>query len=151
MTLSHRQFASITAGLLARKGDAAPSLETLPLRPSVLNPAAIAPLTPARPASVKAKAAAAPRQRRSNRRVNLDLCEEEYERLGIAAAKHHASRPQILRAALKEHLDRLACSHGCNCIAPASACNDAAEAPRRPVAVGLEAVPRACGRQDAHD
>ncbi len=132
MTTSQRQFASITAGLLARKGDAAPSLETLPPRPSILTAAAIAPVAPPQPAPLKA--AARPRLRKSGRRVSLELCEDEYERLGIAAAKHHQTRPQILRTALKEYLDRLACSHGCNCIAPVVA--------PRPIAVGLEAIPR---------
>ncbi|MGC8535281.1 MAG: ribbon-helix-helix domain-containing protein [Rhizomicrobium sp.] len=134
MTMSHHQFASITAGLLARKGDAAPSLETLPARPSILSPAAIAPLAPPRPAP--AKATPAPRPKKSSQRVSLALGEDEYERLGIAAAKHHETRPQILRAALREYLDRLACSHGCSCIAPATR-TDAASPPRRPVAVGL--------------
>ena len=149
MTMSHRQFASISAGLLARKGDAAPSLDTLHLRPSILTATAIEPVAPRRPAP--AKAAAGPRPGKSNRNVNLALCEDEYERLGIAAAKHHKSRPQILRAALKEYLDRLACSQGCSCIAPA-ACTDAAgAAPPRPVAVGLEVFSRANGRIEARD
>ena len=135
MTMSHHQFASITAGLLARKGDAAPSLDTLPARPAILTTAAIAPAASPRPAP--AKPATAPRPRKSNRRVSLALGEEEYERLGIAAAKHHETRPQILRAALKEYLDRLACSHGCSCIVPPATRTDAAGTARRPVAVGL--------------
>jgi hypothetical protein len=137
MTTSPHQFASITAGLLARKGDAAPSLETLPPRPSILTAAAIASIAP--PQAAPLKAAARPRLRKTGRRVSLELCEDTYERLGIAAAKHHQTRPQILRAALKEYLDHLACSHDCSCMAPT--------APPRPVAVGLEAVPRvkACG------
>ena len=141
MTTHHHPFASITADLLARKGDAAPSLETLPPRPSRLTPAALGSVVPPQPAPLKATPR--PRLDKSGRRVSLELCEDAYERLGIAAAKHHQTRPQILRAALMEYLDRLACRQDCSCLAPA--------ATLRSVAVGRETVPWVKPRSDRLD
>ncbi len=91
--MSSVKFAAITASLLARKGDAAPSV-VVPVMP------------PPRPAWVRRDeqpSTSEPQQFETvekPRRVMISLTHEELERLDIAAIKKGATRHDIVRGAL---------------------------------------------------
>jgi hypothetical protein len=125
--VSDAKFAPITASLMARKGEAAPSLgakraldwtsEIFTLRepawefraPSVIEPEIarlkIAAVPPA---------SAAPKPRRIV--VSLNPC--EFERLGIAAVKKGVTRHELVREFMNAYLERLASelNHHCACL-----------------------------------
>ena len=98
--MSSVKFAAITASLLARKGDAAPSV-VVPV------------MSPPRPAWVPRdeKPSTSEPQQPENvekpRRVMISLTPEELERLNIAAIKKGATRHDIVRGALNEYFRRL--------------------------------------------
>ncbi len=98
--MSSVKFAAITASLLARKGDAAPSV-VVPVMP-----------TP-RPAWVprdEQPSTFEPQQFENvekPRRVMISLTQEELERLDIAAIKKGATRHDIVRGALNEYFRKL--------------------------------------------
>lgn len=103
------RFASITAGLLARKGEAQPwaqeiaqDVEKAPLifRPEPV-PLAITP-----PPSPPGK----------NRSCSLRMSAQDYERLGILAVKTGATRQQLLKQALNDLLTAKAQTLSCACL-----------------------------------
>jgi hypothetical protein len=104
----------MTASLLTRKGDAAPSF--------------VAPVpAPSRPALVpRDKPLREPRQPDSAeklRRTVISLSPEELDRLRIAAIKKGTSRHDIVRAALNDYFRKLSAEfpHPCACIESSSA------------------------------
>jgi hypothetical protein len=109
--VSSTKFAAITASLLARKGDAAPS---------VVAPAA----PPPRPALVPRGNQSFPSEPRQTdnseklRRVMVCITPEELERLDIAAIKKGTKRHEIVRSALDDYFRKLSAEfpHPCACI-----------------------------------
>ena len=112
--MSSTKFAAITASLLARKGDAAPS---------IVAPAAPPP-PPPRPALVPRdnhSFASEPRQTDDSeklRRVMVCITPEELERLDIAAIKKGTKRHEIVRSALDDYFRKLSAElpHPCACM-----------------------------------
>lgn len=113
--MSGTRFASITAGLLARKGEAMPwSQENeklipawrqpVPPPPVVTPPALAAALPPSTPLPPKEKS------------CSIRMSTHDYERLGIIAVKTGISRPQLLKDALAQFLAGQAKQHGCLCL-----------------------------------
>lgn len=109
--MSSVKFAAITASLLARKGDAAPSV--------------VVPVTPTpRPALVPRdeQPSTSEPQHFDNietpRRVMISLTREELERLDIAAIKKGATRHDIVRGALNEYFRKLSAElpRACACM-----------------------------------
>ena len=113
--MSSAKFASITASLLARKGEAQPwnsmgnslatqEAEKVPL--AWRTPLAVA--APPPPPPVKDKSCA------------VHMSAHDYERLGILAVKSDVSRQQLLKDALAQFLAGKAKDYGCVCL---GACN----------------------------
>lgn len=111
--MSSTKFAAITASLLARKGDAAPS---------VVAPAT--PPLPPRPALVARDNEPFPfePQQTDNpeklRRVMVCITPEELERLDIAAIKKGTKRHDIVRSALADYFRKLSAElpYPCACM-----------------------------------
>lgn len=109
--MSSMKFAAITATLLARKGDAAPS---------VVAPAA----PPPRPALVSRHEQSFPSEPRQTdnseklRRVMVCITPEELERLDIAAIKKGTKRHEIVRSALDDYFRKLSAEfpYPCACM-----------------------------------
>jgi hypothetical protein len=108
MEMSAR-FASITAGLLARKGEARPwtaEPEKLPLawrhEPARPEPLAATPPPPSPPDRERSCA--------------VRMSAQDYERLGILAVKTGSSRQQLLKQALADLLASRAQSLSCACL-----------------------------------
>jgi hypothetical protein len=109
--VSSAKFPAITANLLARKGDAAPSLVT-PLPP------------PPRPALVlhgDQSVFSEPRQPDNPdkpRRIMVFMTPGELERLDIAAIKKGTNRHDIVRGALNDYFRKLSAElpHPCACM-----------------------------------
>ena len=106
--MSGGKFASITAGLLARKGEAQPwpALTAEEPPPLAWRPALAAPPPP--PTEAKDKSCA------------LRMTQHDYERLGILAVKSGVTRQQLLKQALADFLAARAAQYGCACL---GACN----------------------------
>ena len=109
--MSSAKFASITASLLARKGEAQPwnnnSLGT--------QEAEKAPLAWHAP-----RAVAAPPPLAKDKSCAVRMSARDYERLGILAVKSGVSRQQLLKDALEQFLGGKAKDYGCACL---GACN----------------------------
>jgi hypothetical protein len=109
--VSSAKFAAITASLLARKGDAAPSV-VVPVR------------APSRPALVPRNGqtfAPAPRQPDNPeklRRIMVPITQEELERLCIAAIKKGTKRHDIVREALTDYFRKFSAElpYPCACM-----------------------------------
>ncbi len=101
------KFASITANLLARKGEAMPS--PLPAK----QPLAWTPKEDAQ----HAHDAKPPHDPNRPRRLFVPLSHDEHERLAIAAVKKNATTHQIVHAALEDYFQKLAADAQCQCIA----------------------------------
>jgi hypothetical protein len=141
--LSYAKFAPITGTLLARKGEAMPSLgakrsfgwahDTLPVRDTTpakevyreIPPAPttqIAPPEPARfPMPVEEIHVAAPKPHsvfEKPRRIVVSFTAAEFERLGIAAVKKGISRHDLVRDTMDGFLKRFAAdlSAPCACL-----------------------------------
>ncbi len=107
--MSSAKFAAITASLLARKGDAAPS--------------AVAPAPP-RPTLVRRddqRLSAEPPQpdnAEKLRRIMVCITPAELERLSIAAIKKGTNRHEIVRNALNDYFRKLSAEfpHPCACL-----------------------------------
>lgn len=106
--MSSVKFAAITANLLARKGDAAPSI--------------VAPVTaPPRPALVPRDDRPFPSESRQPengeklRRIVVCITQEELERLGIAAIKKDTNRHDIVRRALDDYFRKLSAEFPYRC------------------------------------
>ena len=98
--MSATKFAAITASLLARKGDAAPSVVvpvTASPRPALV-PRDEQPFTsePQLPDNIE-----------KPRRIMISITQQELERLDIAAIKKATSRHHIVRGALNEYFRKL--------------------------------------------
>ena len=126
--MSNPRFASLTADLFARKGDAMPSVAAA--KPSlfwqrVADPPP--PIAAPKPAHVPKSEAPPPLPPGEKpHRMMVTLSQAEFERIGIAAVKKGLTRQQVLRAALDAHLDRLKREYGgCGCMAMGAApCED---------------------------
>jgi hypothetical protein len=107
--MSTAKFASITAGLLARKGEAQPWAQEPGKMPlawrSDIRPAHAAPPPPP-PAK--------------DRSCSVRMSAHDYERLGILAVKSGVTRQQLLKDALAQFLAGKARDYGCACL---GACN----------------------------
>jgi len=114
--VSSAKFAAITASLLARKGDAKPSV-VVPVK------------TPPRPALVPRDDqpfASAPRQPddpEKPRRIVVPITQVELERLCIAAIKKGTKRHDIVREALSDYFRKLSAElpYPCACMEGGSA------------------------------
>jgi len=132
------RFASITADLLARKGEAIPSplaKPTLdwhnPLRMNGFRPEPApapapmhiaAPETPP-PAGI-AHSTIPMEEHHHPRRIQIGLSEEDHERLRIVAARREISRQQAVREALSEYFEKLGHDYRdeCRCISGGGSC-----------------------------
>lgn len=139
--VSTAKFASMTASLLARKGDAAPSLAMLPVRPSAFasdRPPApppmprhvddtVRPAPATRPENGKDRSLATPHDEGPEklRRIMVIVTTNEFEKLGIAAVKRDKSRHEIVRAALDAYFHQLAAElpRKCLCMADGPCCS----------------------------
>ena len=134
--MSSARFAPITSSLLARKGDASPSLATLPIRPSAFGdarppfpapPPVFAPECgePAKPQAPAPSASVHDNHAERPRRIVVSLTADEFEKLGIAAIKKDRSRHEIVRGALDAYFHQLATElpRACNCMAKGSCCS----------------------------
>jgi hypothetical protein len=145
--MSGGKFASLTAGLLVRKGEATPSLVAPGLaRPSgraaegveasvtvhsrepapewqELPPRGAAP-EPVFAQSVREIALHSDHPDKP-RRLMVSLSAEEYEMLGLIGVKKNATRHQLLRIAFDEYLLQLVeeFGEGCHCIANGGSCD----------------------------
>ena len=131
--MAYGKFAPMTSALLARKGEAAPSVVAAQIGPSGITPVTVgffdppAP-RPAAPPKPAPEPQAPPRRqpdvaRGEKRRVVLTLTPEEFERLGIAAVKSNVTRQEFAREALFQSLAKTARDHGsCPCMAGAGPC-----------------------------
>ena len=138
--MSYAKFAPITASLLARKGEAAPSFGTKrpvawtselpalrePVRdipPSFVTGSEFAHVetTPVQHDVAAPKPTAAPEK---PRRVVVSMSPCEFERLGIAAVKKGVSRHDLVRDTVNAYLARLATelNHSCACLQDGSHC-----------------------------
>jgi hypothetical protein len=112
--VSSAKFAAITASLLTRKGDAAPSLVT-PLPP------------PPRPALVLRDNVSSEPPQPDNpdkpRRIMVSITPGELERLDIAAIKKGTNRHDIVRTALNDYFRKLSAEfpYPCACMEAGSA------------------------------
>jgi len=102
--MSSTKFAAMTADLLARKGDAAPS---------VVMPVMTAPrptLVPHAEKLTMPEPPPFPQNEHSERprRIMVSITQDELEKLGIAAIKKGTSRHDIVRGALDEYFRKLA-------------------------------------------
>lgn len=109
------RFASITAGLLARKGEAQPWAQQmphdsdrapLPFRPEPV-PLAVTPQRSSPPPPLP------PVKERS---CSLRMSPQDYERLGILAVKTGSTRQQLLKQALNDLLTAKAQALSCACL-----------------------------------
>jgi hypothetical protein len=125
--MSDAKFASITSALLARKGEAAPSL-VMPAARHVPPPETRAPVR--RPVERREDASPAGDRKR---RVVVTLSGEEYVRLGIIAAKKNSTRHDMVRDVLFAELDAFARTEApdCRCINSGEPCDCAAESDHR--------------------
>jgi hypothetical protein len=125
--VSSVKFAAITATLLARKGDAAPSIfapVTAPPRPTLV-PRQSRPTAPPRQ----------PDNGEKPRRIMVAMTPEELERLAIAAIKLGFNRHDIVRSALDDYFRKMAAElpHACRCMeGPAIAARHAETRPAHP-------------------
>ena len=107
--MSSTKFASITANLLARKGEAEPSVVvpvTAPVRPTLV------------PRDDQPFASEPQRPVEKLRRIVISISQAELERLDIAAIKKGASRHDIVRGALSDYFRKLAAElpRACACM-----------------------------------
>ncbi len=129
--VSYEKFSSITAALLARKGEAVPSVVAGQIGPKGIEPVSrksfVQPLKrPKTQARTEHNAAAPHRARRATpgvvagtkRRIMLTLTNEEFERVGVAAVKRNVTRQQLARDALFAYLSAMAVEfEDCACLA----------------------------------
>ena len=110
--MSGTKFASVTAGLLARKGEAQPwNHNGMPETEKISLPWRTyteATATPPTPPPVK------------ERSCTIRMSAHDFERLGILAVKRDVTRQILLKDALAEFLDHKALDYDCACL---GACN----------------------------
>jgi hypothetical protein len=107
--MSSGKFASITAGLLARKGEAQPwpaaAAREEPSAPLVF-----------RPAPLQTRSAPPPPPPGREKTCSLRLSAQDFERLGILAVKSGTTRQQLMKQALAQLLADQAREYGCACM-----------------------------------
>lgn len=119
--MSATKFASITAGLLARKGEAMPWTQGGPQeneKPMAAWRQQSAPLpvvTPRAPIAAAVQPPSTPLPPK-DKSCSIRMSAHDYERLGIIAVKTGSSRPQLLKDALAGFLAAQARQHGCLCL-----------------------------------
>jgi hypothetical protein len=108
--MSSAKFASITAGLLARNGEARPWGQAEPVA---------APLS--WHGNIRAAMSTAPPPPPAgDRSCSVRMSAHDYERLGILAVKANVTRQQLLKDALNQFLGSKARDYACACL---GACN----------------------------
>jgi hypothetical protein len=121
--MSQPRFAPITASLLARKGNAAPSAMTeFAPPPPVMHEAPSMPEKIAAPPHLHEVPHAA--HDPQHKKLYVSLSHPEHERLAIAAVKTGLTRHQLIRDALDFYFEQLLRDMGedCRCVAGRS-CN----------------------------
>ena len=125
--MSGANFASLTAGLLVRKGEAKPSpmmaSETFPFAQRVAPaPAPPIPSAPVPTPETERRELPASSQKAGRpalpRRMVLQLSAKDYETLGLLAIKKGTTRQHLLRRALQEIVAEFVdqCNGSCHCI-----------------------------------
>ena len=115
--MSQTKFTPVTSRLLARKGDAVPSM--VAGKPSLISRLAERKASAASKVTANDSAQSGPPAKPHKMTVTLSAA--EYEKLGIAAVKKGVTRHQLVRAALDLHLERLRQEYaGCACMAGGS-------------------------------
>jgi hypothetical protein len=123
------KFAPITAALLVRKGEAAPSLApkrvldwTRGLRAVVSQRNQVAWPSVSEPQTLREHAWSeedvSPADNRKSRRVVLSFSAGEYVRLGIVAAKKDMTRHELVQAAIRNYFNQMSREFGgaCSCL-----------------------------------
>ena len=119
--MSRPQFASISADLLARKGEARPWNEPAILPPTFGPPPVMAPAVITPPAAWQAQPlppAPEPAPAHATldcKKISVRLSHHDYERLGILAVKQNSSRQKLLQEALDRLLSGMPQQFGGNC------------------------------------
>ena len=115
--MSSPRFAPITAGLLARKGEAQPwkQVGKVPVEQVEVEKVASIPWQPYTPPVV-----AGQHPPGKDRACSIRMSAQDYERLGILAVKKDTTRQQLLKEALAEFLAAKAQEYSCACL---GACN----------------------------
>ena len=126
--MSSAKYASVTAGLLARKGEAQPWNHTgMPETESISLPwRTYTPEMEGTPdmAAPPEKLAVLPASPAREKSCAIRMSAHDYERLGILAVKSESSRQQLLKDALTQFLAAKARDYGCACLTnPGSVCN----------------------------
>jgi hypothetical protein len=110
-TVNSAKFAAITASLLARKGDAAPS---------VITPVTASPRPTLVPRGDEPVPSQPPQPEKVDklRRIMVCVTQEELERLCIAAIKKGTNRHDIVRGALNEYFRKVSAElpYPCACM-----------------------------------
>lgn len=127
--MSARKFAAITGSLLVRKGDAGASAG-MQLRDAVVRSErrpqdALSDRAPQPPAAPREPAKAKPNAGHVHRhRIALRLTDDQFRRLGIAAARMHKTTQDFLIGALEARVAILAENElaGCRCLRAEGSC-----------------------------
>ena len=109
--MSSPKFASITASLLARKGEARPWAP----QDSVAAQLPVSPLA-WRNESPRAAAAPPPPPLVKEHACSVRMSAHDFERLGILAVKANVTRQQLLKDALEQFLTAKAGDYACTCL-----------------------------------
>lgn len=124
--MSQTKFTPVTSRLLARKGDAVPSV--VASKPWSFNKSVPPPITgetSAPPDAVEAVSPPGPPETGKPHKMTVLLTASEFEKLGIAAVKKGITRHQIVRTALDLHLERLQQEYsGCACMTADGPCGE---------------------------
>jgi hypothetical protein len=121
--MSSAKYASVTAGLLARKGEAQPWNHTgIPETEKISLPwRTYTPEMAETPEAAPPEKVAASTKEKS---CAIRMSAHDYERLGILAVKSDSTRQQLLKDALTQFLAAKARDYGCACLTnPGGACN----------------------------
>jgi len=119
--MSSSRFAPITAGLLARKGEAQPwkQVGKVQVEAETVEKVSAIPWQPYTPPVVTG-----PYPSGKDRACSIRMSAHDFERLGILAVKKDTTRQQLLKEALAEFLAAKAQDYGCACLYNAGgACN----------------------------
>jgi hypothetical protein len=116
--MSNAKFASITASLLARKGEAQPWGQPAPVAAPPSWRGNIRPAVPAAPPPQlrTAASAAPPPPLAGDRSCSVRMSAHDYERLGILAVKANVTRQQLLKDAVNQFLAAKAKDYNCACL-----------------------------------
>jgi hypothetical protein len=111
------KFAAMTASLLVRKGEAAPST----LTPLLWEDRPCVPVGKTHVGKAHVAPAPAPAAEEKPRRIVLNVNARDYERLGLVAVKRGVTRHSLAAEAMALYFEQLAEEHACACI---GACRD---------------------------